>query len=145
MIACLLVNGAEIDSEYYEKRAPLIWAMTHIFTNTTQTLKPHCIIQFTEKKEPRIGANSQPKHTSAECRGQLLCALKNELVHILQHLVRCGANIDLSQPKIWFDLGGPGLRYIRFTQKPGSSGFKLIDQSPNKHDWLPSAEENILW
>lgn len=70
MIACLLVNGAEIDSEYYEKRAPLIWAMTHIFTNTTQTLKPHCIIQFTEKKEPRIGANSQPKHTSAECRGQ---------------------------------------------------------------------------
>lgn len=90
---------------------------------------------------------SAPALNIEENRGKtpLLYALENKMVHILQHLVRCDVNIDLSQAKLRFDLGGPGLRYIQFTQKPGSSGFKLLGQSPNKYDWLQSVEENILW
>lgn len=38
VIACLVVNGAEINCEDYEKRTPLIWVMTHIFIDTTQIL-----------------------------------------------------------------------------------------------------------
>ena len=126
---------------------------TRYAANTTDLLEGRTPLHYAIDRKKESLAMELIQNLSASAlnvednRGKtpLLYALENEMVHSLQHLVRCGANIDLSQPKMWFDLGGPGLRYIRFTQKLRSSGFKLIGQSPNKHDWLPSSGENILW
>lgn len=149
----LLIQKSDLIGEARALKLLKKLLQTPYAANTTDLLEGRTPLHYAiDRKKKSLALElirnlSAPALNVEDNRGKapLLYALENKMVHILQHLVRCGANIDLSQPKMWFDLGGPGLRYIRFTQKPGSSGFKLIGQYPNKHDWLPSAEENILW
>lgn len=75
----------------------------------------------------------------------LVYALEKEMWTVARCLVQRGANIDLSQPEMWFNLGAPGLRYIRFTRKPKFPNTELIYQPPNQRDWLPNGKGNILW
>lgn len=149
----LLIQKSDLigDSRALELLKKLL--QTRYAANTTDLLEGRTPLHYAidQKKESLamelIQNLSAPALNVEDNRGKtpLLYALENKMIYTLQYLVRCGANIDLSKPKIWFDLGGSGLRYIRFTQNPRSSGFKLIGQCPNKHDWLPNAGENILW
>lgn len=149
----LLIQNSDLIGEARTLKLLNKLLQTPYAANTTDLLEGRTPLHYAiDRKKENLALElirniSAPALDVEDNRGKtpLLYALENEMIHILQHLVRCGANIDLSQPRMWFDLGGPGLRYIRFTQKLGSSGFKLVGQSPNKHDWLPSAGENILW
>lgn len=72
----------------------------------------------------------------------LYYALKNKIRKIVLNLMQCGANVDLLHYDKWFKLGGEGTHYIRFS---GSQMFELIEQSPNKDDWLPNDDKHVLW
>lgn len=69
-------------------------------------------------------------------------ALEKKMRNIVLNLVRCGAKVDLLHCDKWFKLGGEATRYIRFS---GSQMFELIEQSPNKDDWLPNDDKHVLW
>ena len=69
-------------------------------------------------------------------------ALTKKMKNIVLKLVECGVKVDLSHRDKWFKLGGEGTRYIRFRD---SQMFELIEQSPNKDDWLANGNKNVLW
>ena len=69
-------------------------------------------------------------------------ALENKKRNVALALVQHDAIVDLSHRDKWFELGGEGTRYIRFLY---SQTFEFIKQSPNKDDWLPNDNKNVLW
>ena len=69
-------------------------------------------------------------------------ALRKKMKKIVLKLVQCGVKVDLSHRDKWFELGGEATRYIRFLD---SQMFELIEQSPNKDDWLANGNKNVLW
>ena len=70
-------------------------------------------------------------------------ALANKMRNIALNLVQNGAKVDdLSHRDKWFELWLYPPRYIRFS---GPQMLEFIDQSPNKDDWLPNDNKNVLW